>query len=365
MEGHMDARILLPRDGFHEMPRQLLRLGPHALLAAETRRTGSGVEVLRLSNQEGWVDILPFMGAMIWDACFLGVHLGMRGHFHEPRPAAGILGTYGCLLYHAGLLRNGNPGPHDSHPLHGEAPCAVMDSAELVLDQDERGLLLSLVCKRDHAEGFGAHYLATHSVTIRPGDTEFDVVTTVQNLAGRPMDLMYMAHANFAFQQGACILQPAPWTPSHVRVRTAVPSHVRATPEFLALVEKLQHHPAALETLDPALCDQEQVFYLSGLRKDSEGWAHLALRQPHGDGFALSYRPVDFPHLVRWILCSPDEQVAAFALPSTCEPEGYTAELHKGHVQSVAPGETRRFPLRMGYLDAGGMAARAQLINGT
>lgn len=360
----MDARIRLFRDDFHHMPREILRWGDSNLLGAETRRTQSGVEVVRLSNQRGWVDILPFMGAMIWDACFNGVKLGMRGHFREPRPASGILGTYGCLLYHAGLLRNGNPGPHDTHPLHGEAPCAVMDAAELLLSEDGSGPSLGLACWRDHAEGFGAHYLATHTVTIRPDDTLFDVATDVHNLAGRPMDLMYMAHANFAFHDGARILQPAAWTPAHVRVRKAVPSHVRATPEFLALLETLERQPDALELLDPALCAQEQVFYLHGLRTDPDGWAHLALRQPRGDGFALSYRPAEFPHLVRWILCSPDEQVAAFALPSTCEPEGYTAELRKGHVQTVQPGETRRFALRMGYLDAGGMDRQAAMILG-
>ena len=53
---------------------------------------------------------------------------------------------------------------------------------------------------------------------------------------------------------------------------------------------------------------------------------------------------------------NPDVQVAAFALPATCAPEGYTAERRKGTVRSLAPGETARFSVRSGYLDAAAAA---------
>ena len=359
----MDAIISLRRSDFRDLAHQLVRASPGVALAADVHRTPEGVEVVRLSNHEGWVDVLPFMGGMVWDACFFGMRLGMRGKFRAPRPATGILGTYGCLLFHAGMLRNGCPGPEDNHPLHGEMPCAPMGRATLHIGTDEAGPYLRLDCMRDHAEGFGPHYRATPSVTLRPGQTEFDVGMHVQNLSSRPMDLMYMAHANFAFHAGAEILQPAPWTPAHVRVRTATPSHVQPAPEYLARLEALGRDPSLLAKLDPALCDPEQVFYLHGMAADTHGWAHLAMARPEGDGFALSYRPDEFPHLVRWLLHDGDEQVAAFALPSTCEPEGHAAERRKGNVQTLAPAGARSFGIRLGWLDASGMAARRQLIS--
>ena len=52
----------------------------------------------------------------------------------------------------------------------------------------------------------------------------------------------------------------------------------------------------------------------------------------------MTWKPEEFGHLVRWILNGEDASVAAFALPSTCEPEGYTAEQAKGNLRSVAPG---------------------------
>jgi len=47
-----------------------------------------------------------------------------------------------------------------------------------------------------------------------------------------------------------------------------------------------------------------------------------------------------------------DAGVAAFALPSTCEPEGYTAERAKGHVRLLPPHGSARFGLSLGHLDA-------------
>lgn len=347
------ATIPLHREAFREGPwREVLRADGG--LRAKARRTGRGVEMLRLVNEAGWVEVLPWLGAMVWDARFGSHHLRMQGQFEEPRPAAGILGTYGCLLFHAGLLRNGCPGPEDTHALHGEAPCAPMDAAALELGADAAGAFLRLACTRDHAEGFGAHYLATPSVTLRPGATLFEVAMAVRNLGRKPMDLMYMAHANFAFMAGARLHQPVPWP--QVRVRTAVPGHVRPTPDYLARIEALAAAPERLAVLDPAICDPEQVFYLRGpFTTDAEGWARSALRRPEGDGFVLLHRPADFPHLVRWLLHDPDEQVAAFALPSTCEPEGYAAERRKGNLQHLAPGQERRFPIRLGWLDAAAM----------
>ena len=113
----------LPRPGFGESERLFLRAGP---LEASLFRFGSGVEAVRLANGRGHVLVLPFLGGMVWDACFDGVRLGMDSMFTEPRPADIITGTYGCLLFHSGLLRNGCPGPEDTHALHGEMPCAPM-----------------------------------------------------------------------------------------------------------------------------------------------------------------------------------------------------------------------------------------------
>jgi hypothetical protein len=210
--------------------------------------------------------------------------------------------------------------------------------------------------------GFGAHYLARPSLTLRAESTLFDIGMEVENVGGAAMDLMYMCHMNHAFAPGGRFIQPAPFTPQTTRVRTVVPGHVKRNPRFDALLEKLARDPGALERLsDPEAYDPEQVFYLSGLRTDAKGDTHLMLRRVEGDAFVVSFDPRSLPHVVRWVLYNADQQVAALALPSTCEPEGYLAEARKGHVLSLASHQVARFTVRTGYLDreaAGAMADR-------
>jgi len=70
------------------------------------------------------------------------------------------------------------------------------------------------------------------------------------------------------------------------------------------------------------------------------------------------------PHTIRWILANSDQRVAAFAMPATCEPEGYLAEKRKGHVRSLAGGAKASFTTHIGYVDSTRAAAAAQSIEG-
>lgn len=342
--------IELSRAMFNETEFSLLRTKG---IKVDLFRYRSGVEAVRIGNARGSVIVLPFMGGMVWDATFDGVRLGMDSMFPEPRPSLDILGTYGCLLYHAGMLRNGNPGPADDHALHGEMPCARMDSAALELGNDDDGPFVRLRSRYDHRTGFGAHYRAEPTVLLRPGATAIDIGMAIRNEGGRTMDLMYMAHANLRFINGAVIEQSVPWTPAHVAIRRAVPGLVQPDPDYLALLDQLGADPAQLRVLDqPELLAQEQVFYLRGLMPDADGRIAMSLRRPEGDSFQISWPAAEFSHCVRWLLVSPDERVAAIALPSTCEPEGYAAETRKGNVRHLQPGTGAVFSLQIAYATA-------------
>jgi hypothetical protein len=357
----MLATFALDPAQFTACERPLLRA---EALAATAFRYDTGVAALRLTNARGSLVVLPWMGQIVWDAVFDGVRLTMGSLFDAPRPATEIIDTYGCFAFHSGLLRNGCPGPDDTHLLHGEMACAAMDSASLTAGEDETGPFLRLDSERLFVRGFGNRYRARPSVTLRPGATLFDIGLAVENTGGRPMDLMYMCHVNFAFVPGGEIIQPAPFDARSVAVRTAIPAHVPDDPAYRARIAALAEDPSPTRYLDEGY-DPEQVFYLHGLGQDAAGETHLMLRRPAGDGFALSYRPARFPHTVRWLLCNADHQVAAFALPSTCQPEGYLAELAKGHVQSLPPGGQAAFTVRAGYLDADAAAQQAARIAAT
>jgi hypothetical protein len=358
--GH--AVIDLPRGFFGEKERVVLR---YAGVTASLFRYDTGVEAIRLSNARGQIVILPYMGQIVWSAEFDGVELAMQSMFAAPRPAKIIVETYGCLAYHAGLLRNGVPSPQDTHILHGEMPCAEMDKAGLACGTDAQGPWVAVTGEREYAMGFGAHYRATPRVVLRPGATDFPIVMEVENLSGAPMDLMYLCHVNFAFAEGGRIVQPVPFTPEHVVTRTVIPSHVAPNDDYRALLGELAKNPARMEKLtEPDRYDPEQVFYIKGLRRGADGLVHFMMARPEGDGFSIAWDPAIMPHTIRWVLANSDQRVAAFAMPATCEPEGYLAEKRKGNVRSLEGGQKAVFATTIGYVDSTRAAAAIGNIEG-
>ena len=356
----MQSTVALRKSYFGEKQRRFILFGE---LTVDLFRYETGIEAILMANKRGSLIILPFMGQMIWDARFDGVELAMDSMFDLPRPSPGILGTYGCFLYHSGLLRNGCPSPEDDHPLHGEMPCAPVDEAWISFGEDDEGPWMTLHGRYEYVMGFGSHYDAIPSVTMRAGKTVFDVSMAVDNIGGSPMDLMYQCHVNYAFRKDGRIIQPTGFTPDDVVVRTSVPGHVRPTEEYLSFMKALAVDPALMETMrDPALYDPEFVFYVHNLKTDPSGRTHLMMQRPEGDGFYVSYNPEQLPHLVRWVLYNDDQKVCAFALPSTCEPEGYLAEKRKGNVRSLEPGKQAFFEVRLGYLKKGEAETTARMI---
>lgn len=341
------------------------RIADFSGMTADLFRYDSGIEAIRIANTRGHLVVLPFYGQMVWDAVFDGVDLTMANIFPQPRHADNIAGTYGCFAFHSGLLANGTPTPEDTHPLHGEMPCAPMQKAGLRFGEDERGPWMAITGEREYAMGFGAHYLARPRVTLRPDAALFDIGMEVSNLSAAPMPLMYMCHVNFAFSEGARIIQSASFSKEDTVVRQAIPGHVVPTPELVAFIGQLAETPDAMEVLDePERYDPEQVFYIRNLRTDSEGLTHLMMRRREGDAFAIAYAfgPKDFSHTVRWVLVNSDQKVAAFALPSTCEPEGYATEKKKGNVRTLKGHETASFNVTLGYLDRSAAEKGEKLI---
>lgn len=354
--------VALRRGSFGEKEREAVR---YRELRASVFRYDTGIEAIRLSNARGSVVVLPYLGQIVWSAKFDGVELAMQSMFRAPRPAKVIVETYGCLAYHAGLLRNGVPSPADTHALHGEMPCAEMDEAGIACGSDDRGPWIAVTGAREYAMGFGAHYRATPRVVLRPERAGFDIVMEVENLSAAPMDLMYLCHVNFAFAEGARIVQTVPYDPAHVVTRTAIPGHIAPTPEYRAFLDDLATNPARMRRLsEPERYDPEQVFYIKGLKRGPDGLIHFMLARREGDAFAIAWDPEVMTHAIRWIVANSDQRVAAFAMPATCEPEGYLAEKRKGNVRSLMGGERAEFATRVDYIDSAHAAAAAQAIEG-
>ncbi len=335
----MTTRLPLWRQLFSEQPRTLLANDDFTVTAF---RYASGVEGLRVENARGYLVILPWLGQMIWDAEFDGHDLTMRNMFSEPKPAAEVVATYGCFAFHSGLLANGCPSPQDTHPLHGEMACAAMDEAWLELEAD----CLRVAGRYEYVMGFGHHYEARPTVALRRASALFDIQMTVTNLASVPMPLQFMFHMNYPSVAQATFSQNIP--DEALSLRESVPAHVQPTESWLAFNQRLLQGEASLTTLcEPQYYDPEIVFFADKLDRytDSPEFRMIA---PDGTTFVTRFSSTEFNYVTRWILYNGDQQVAAFALPATCRPEGFLAAQRNGSLISLAPQQTRSFTVTTG-----------------
>ena len=176
-----ELEIILYPEVCGDGKRDILQAGEWTVTAW---RYPTGIAALRIANSRGYVEALPFMGQILWDAVFDGQSLRMDNMFDMPVPARQIVETYGCFAFHSGLLAAGCPSPEDNHPLHGEFPCAPMRSARLVTKHEPCGVsAVTLVSDYEYRMGFGRHYLARPTVTLRTNSAMFDIGLEVTNLS--------------------------------------------------------------------------------------------------------------------------------------------------------------------------------------
>ena len=96
-----ELEIILYPEVCGDGKRDILQAGEWTVTAW---RYPTGIAALRIANSRGYVEALPFMGQILWDAVFDGQSLRMDNMFDMPVPARQIVETYGCFAFHSGLL---------------------------------------------------------------------------------------------------------------------------------------------------------------------------------------------------------------------------------------------------------------------
>ena len=159
----------------------------------------------------------------------------------------------------------------------------------------------------------------------------------VANLSAAPMDLMYMCHVNFAFAEGARLVQPLPFTPAHVVARTVDPRPCHADRGLARDARRRRRPSGALAMSEGARALRSRTRVLSEGRARVGPTGACATRccaaKATPSRSAGTPRPCRTP--CAGSSSTPDQSVAAFAMPATCEPEGYSAEKRKGHVRTL------------------------------
>lgn len=343
----MAARIELSAGMFGEAERELVRMGEFAVSTFLYR---SGVAGLRVRNARGEIVVLPFQGQQVWRAVFDGRDLTMRSMFEEPVATRVYLETYGAFLIHCGLAGLGAPGPGDSHVLHAELPNAPFQEAWLELD--EAAGTVAVCGSYRHTVAFTTNYRATVRTALAAGSALMEVGVGVENLKATPMDLMYLAHANFRPVDHGELHYTARYDAEAVRVRRSIPAHVTPKPGYAEFIAALAEDPAPHHVLRPGMAFDPEVVFSIDMDADDEGLAHAMQQHPDGTADYLSYRPEQAPRCQRWICRTPDQDGLGFAFPATSGVEGHAAEKARGNVPELAGGATWRLDMTMGLLTA-------------
>jgi Domain of unknown function (DUF4432) len=354
----------LHKSFFHEREHTLVE---HAGLRASSFLYPSGVHAIRLENQLGQMTVLPYQGQQIWHLEFHGRTLTMQSMFDAPRLGVPYLESYGAFLLHCGATAMGVPGPDDTHPLHGELPNAPYQTAQLLIGEDTRGAYIGVTGTYQHTVAFAHNYLAQPLVKLYANSSRFPIQMNIHNLKRSPMELMYLAHANFRPHDHARLEYTAQYTPEHVRVRTSIPSHVKPAPGYKEFLAELAANPSKHHTLEPGLQFAPEVVFFVDYLSDEHGWAHALQILPDGQADLISHRPSELDFGVRWISRTPDQDCFGLNLPATAEPEGYSSEAAKGNIKTVAAGATWTCNLEVGALgpeEAARMTAEVARIRG-
>lgn len=343
---------------FGEAERALATMGEFAV---STFRYASGVEALRVTNARGEIVMLPFQGQQVWRAVFDGRDLTMKSMFDAPVVTQEYLATYGAFLIHCGLTGLGAPGPSDRHPLHGELPNAPFHEAWV--EMDEAAGTVTVGGSYRYTIAFSTNYLATVTTTLGAGAALLDVSLSVENLKRTPMDLMYLAHANFRPVDHGELHYTAAYDPASVRVRRSIPSHVTPKPGYPEFLEALANNPTPHHVLKPGLAFDPEVVFEIDMKADAEGHAHALQKHPDGTADYVRYRPDQTHMATRWICRTPDQEGLGVAFPATSGVEGYTAEKAKGRVVTLKGGESWRADMTFGLLTAAETDAAIALID--
>lgn len=342
----MPTRIDLASMHFGEKEKRLPEVGGFVI---STFKYATGVAALRVANKRGEIIVLPFQGHQIWRCSFDGRDLTMKSMFEEPVPNVPYLETYGAFFIHCGATRIG-PSENGS-PLHGELPNAPYQKGWIIIDEAKD--TCSIVGTYHYTVAFSYHYLATSTHVMAVDSTLLDVSLSVENLKKTPMDLMYLAHANFRPVDNGELIYSASATPQSIRVRKSIPAHIAPKPGYKEFLEELSANPKLHHVLKPEMGFDPEVAMMIDMKAGRDGFAHALLRRPDGTADYVRYSPSQCGQCCRWICRTPDQDAIGMAFPATSGVEGFSIEKKAGRHVVLDGGKTWRVDMRMGVLSKG------------
>ena len=312
----------------------------------------NGIEAVRLSNEKGYITLLPFAGQQIWDMEFLGRNIVMKSIYEEPEVCYDNYGeSYGCFLMHCGLTAMGNPTSEDTHIPHGELPVAKYKSAYILSGEDEKGKYISLSGVYTHKRAFEYDYEFVPECRLYENASTIDVIVTFTNHKDIPLEYFYLCHINYRPVDGAKLL----YTANHKNIvaHHEVPENY---PKILAdktnaYLDILDKDASVMDVIDRKVQSYApEIVFTCKYYADSNGDAHTLQILPDGYSCYVSHKPQELPFGVRWISRTDDEDALGMVLPATAEHKGYLYCKEKGYERYLKKGETVTYHITTGIL---------------
>lgn len=309
-----------------------LRDGPEAGVQQIELRTGAGLRAL----------ITPQRGLDLGLTTFADVPLSWQAPAGEAHPAfydaqgAGWLRTAaGGWLMTCGLSYVGAPGEDEgvAYGLHGRIH--HIPARQVVAEErwQEDTCHLRVAGVLEEAAMFGEYLRLTREIRAEVGRNWLEIEDVVENLAFAPAPHMILYHFNFGWP----LLAPAmtlhfPSTMVQPReASTPLTGYDRWQLPQPGYAERVYYH-----TLPPvapvSVTLRNPQFPLPG------GPRPLQVR--------LGWDSAELPHLIQWKMPGAGLHVLGLE-PSNCHVEGRAAERARGTLVTLAPGEQRRYRLRL------------------
>lgn len=325
------ARLYRLAEGFEE-----------GTLAADVY-TGSGLEFT----------VLPSRGMDVTRASFRGIPLAWTSAqtsrhpaYYEPEGLGWLRSFPGGLMTTCGLSWMGAPDEDGGQPLglHGRISNTPATAVRASADWEREDYVISVEgCLRE-AVVFGENLLMKRRIRTTLGSCSFTVEDEVVNEGFERAPLMLLYHCNVGFPvvaDGALVVVPARETcPRDAEAADGLESWSRLHGPKPGYREKVYFH-----TVEPG----------------PDGTATAAVVNPTlGSGLAVfvRYRPEQLPCFVQWKMLGAGTYVVGLE-PGNALVLGRSKEREAGRLQTLEPGEERRFTLEIGVLEGDAALAMA------
>lgn len=229
----------------------------------------------------------------------------------------------GGFLATCGLSNVGAPcvDGEEALPLHGAV--GNLPAERIFWDMDEENITIKAVVP--HGGFFADKLELTRTITCSRTENTLLLSDQVKNVGDRAVPLMLLYHINLGYP----LLSEC--TKLHIPSAQVTPRDPRAA-EGMDTWSKVEPPQAGFK---------EQCYFH---RFEDAGVAGL-YNPELGQGLMIGFDPGELPCFTQWKMMGRSEYVMGLE-PGNCYPNGRFEERLQGRLQTIAPGEERRFTLR-------------------